>query len=65
LIIAMEMMEQMINHKINRKLKHVWAIAYISGAWGNLTPYIAASQDFPAIGERLKKLNVGFPISFI
>jgi hypothetical protein len=23
LIIAMEMMEQMINHKINRKLKHV------------------------------------------
>jgi hypothetical protein len=59
------MRDQMIDHKINKKLKHVSAIRYMSTPWGSLISEIFSCQNLPAIEEQLKKGNPGFRSDFV
>jgi hypothetical protein len=56
---------QTIYYKIDRILRHVLVIAYISAAGESLTPYIVISQDSPIVQNKLKKRDVRFGTNFI
>jgi hypothetical protein len=43
-----------VHHTVNRNLRHVSVIAYVSAAGGSLIPYIVTSQTSSHVREQLK-----------
>jgi hypothetical protein len=56
---------QKIHHKINRNIKHMSVIAYISAAGESLAPYIVTSQGLLPVRKSVKSgVSVAVLISF-
>jgi hypothetical protein len=64
-IVLVSARDQTIHQKINRALKHVSVIAYVSTAGENFTPYIVTSQDSAKLREQLNKCGIHFGIDLI
>jgi hypothetical protein len=56
---------QTTHHKLNRNLKHVSVIAYVSTVGESLTSSTRISQDAPSVREYLKKRRLRFGTRFI
>jgi hypothetical protein len=59
------MSHQAIHHKIDRKVKHVSLIVYVSAAGETLIPYMVTSQDSMRLREALKKRDMRFGTNLI